>query len=113
MQALQPGAKTALDADTLQSIAGDVPLASLTRDQVVGQPLVQVMVASGLQPTKAASKRMIKVCCCVMQSCRLKVGAAVIGFEITAVPQPSMPAYCLVSDLLMCVMHAAAGISLY
>ena len=62
MQALQPGAKTALDATTLQSIAGDVPLAQLTRDQVVGQPLIQVMVASGLQPTKAASKRMIKVC---------------------------------------------------
>ncbi len=60
-QALQPGATTALDAATLEAIASDVPSASLDKGQVVGQPLVQVMVASGLQPSKAASKRMIKV----------------------------------------------------
>lgn len=60
VQALQPGAATALDAATLESIAGDVPSASLQAGQVVGQPLVQVMVAAGLQPSKAASKRMIK-----------------------------------------------------
>lgn len=61
LQALQPGAKTALDAATLQAIAGDVPLAELTRQDVIGQPLVQVMVAAGLQASKAASRRMIKV----------------------------------------------------
>lgn len=59
-QALQPGAATALDAATLEAIAGDVPSASLEAGQVVGQPLIQVMVAAGLQPSKAASKRMIK-----------------------------------------------------
>lgn len=59
-QALQPGSTTALDAATLEAIAGDVPSASLDKGQVVGQPLVQVMVASGLQSSKAASKRMIK-----------------------------------------------------
>lgn len=61
LQALQPGAATALDAATLEAIAGDVPSASLEAGQVVGQPLIQVMVAAGLQPSKAASKRMIKV----------------------------------------------------
>ncbi len=66
LQALQPGAVTALDAATLESIAGDVPSASLEAGQIVGQPLVQVMVASGLQPSKAASKRMIKVGCSVI-----------------------------------------------
>ena len=60
-QALQPGSTTALDAATLEAIAGDVPSASLDKGQIVGQPLVQVMVASGLQSSKAASKRMIKV----------------------------------------------------
>ena len=60
VQALQPGAATALDAATLEGIAGDVPSASLQAGQVVGQALVQVMVAAGLQPPKAASKRMIK-----------------------------------------------------
>ena len=63
MQALQPGAATALDAATLEAIAGDVPSAFLAAAQVVGQPLVQVMVASGLQPSKAASKSMIKASC--------------------------------------------------
>lgn len=62
-QALQPGATTALDAATLEAIAGDVPSASLDKGQIIGQPLVQVMVASGLQSSKAASKRMIKVSC--------------------------------------------------
>lgn len=61
LQALRPGAATALDAATLEAIAGDVPSAALNRDQVVDQPLVQVMVATGLQPNKSASKRMIKV----------------------------------------------------
>ncbi len=60
-QALQPGTTTALDAATLEAIAGDVPSASLDKGQVVGQPLVQIMLASGLQSSKAASKRMIKV----------------------------------------------------
>lgn len=59
-EALRPGAATALDAATLEAIAGDVPSAALNRDQVVDQPLVQVMVATGLQPNKSASKRMIK-----------------------------------------------------
>ena len=61
MQALRPGAATSLDAATLEAIAGDVPSAALDRDQVVDQLLVQVMVATGLQPNKSASKRMIKV----------------------------------------------------
>ena len=61
LQALQPGAAAALDAATLEAIAGDVPSASLDKGQVVGQALVQVMVAAGLQPSKAASKRLIKV----------------------------------------------------
>ncbi len=79
-QALQPGATTALDAATLEAIAGDVPSASLDKGQVVGQPLVQLMVASGLQPSKAASKRMIKVS---RQTCMAAVVAhsAATGFN--------------------------------
>eukprot|EP00891_Asterochloris_glomerata_P008586 jgi/Astpho2/8586/e_gw1.00126.22.1_t len=58
-QALRPGAETALDAASLEAIAGDVPTAEMHREQVVGQTLVAIMTASGLQPSKAASKRMI------------------------------------------------------
>ncbi len=79
-QALQPGAATALDAATLEAIAGDVPSASLDKGQVVGQPLVQIMLASGLQSSKAASKRMIKVS---RQTCMVAAVApsAATGFQ--------------------------------
>ena len=38
-----------------------MPTAEMHREQVVGQTLVAIMTASGLQPSKAASKRMIAV----------------------------------------------------
>ena len=56
-----PHAATTLDADTLEAIAGDAPSASLPRDQLVGATLADVMVAVGMQPSKAAVRRMIKV----------------------------------------------------
>ncbi|EFN56179.1 hypothetical protein CHLNCDRAFT_48743 [Chlorella variabilis] len=59
-EALAPGAATKLDADSLEAAAGDAPSASLPRDQVVGAPLADVMVAVGMQPSKAAVRRMIK-----------------------------------------------------
>ncbi|KAK9820078.1 hypothetical protein WJX72_005856 [[Myrmecia] bisecta] len=59
-QALAPGARTQLDADTLEAIAGEAPSASLAVEQVVECPLADVMVAAGLQPSKGAARRMIK-----------------------------------------------------
>jgi tyrosyl-tRNA synthetase len=56
--ALAPGADTALDAAALE--ASDAPTASLPRAQVVGCLLAEVMVAAGMQPSKAAVRRMIK-----------------------------------------------------
>lgn len=57
-QALAPGATTQLDAATLEG--SDAPSASLPWDQVVGCHLADVMVAVGMQPSKAAVRRMIK-----------------------------------------------------
>ncbi|KAL4448413.1 hypothetical protein ABPG75_005632 [Micractinium tetrahymenae] len=59
-EALAPGAATKLDADLLEAIAGDAPSAALPRDQLVGAGLADVMVAVGMQPSKAAVRRMIK-----------------------------------------------------
>ncbi|KAL4438252.1 hypothetical protein ABPG77_010613 [Micractinium sp. CCAP 211/92] len=59
-EALAPGAATKLDADSLEAIAGDAPSATLPRDQLVGAGLADVMVAVGMQPSKAAVRRMIK-----------------------------------------------------
>ncbi len=60
-QALKPGADTALDAAALEAIAAEAPSAQLPRDQVVGATVVDVTVATGLQPSKAAARRLIKV----------------------------------------------------
>lgn len=58
--ALAPGAATKLDATTLEAVAADAPSATLTRAEVVGQTLADVMVAVGMQGSKAAVRRMIK-----------------------------------------------------
>ena len=59
LQALAPGATTKLDAATLE--ASDAPSATMPQDQVVGCQLADVMVACGLQPSKSAGRRLIKV----------------------------------------------------
>jgi len=60
-QALAPGAETTLDAAALEAIAGEAPSATLPRDAVVGAALADVAVAAGLQPSKGATRRLIKV----------------------------------------------------
>jgi hypothetical protein len=56
--ALAPGAVTALDSAALE--AADAPSTSLPRAEVVGRQLAEVVVAAGMQPSKAAVRRMIK-----------------------------------------------------
>lgn len=57
-EALAPGSQTKLSAATLEAAAGDCPTASVT--DIVGMLLTDVMVEVGMQPTKAAVRRMIK-----------------------------------------------------
>ena len=59
-QALAPGSETELDATALEAIASEAPSASLSRAEVVGVALADVAVAAGLQPSKAATRRLIK-----------------------------------------------------
>lgn len=58
-EALKPGAETALDAATLETVAGDAPSAALPRDKVEGATLPDVMVAVGLQPSKGAARKWV------------------------------------------------------
>eukprot|EP00873_Tetraselmis_striata_P022783 jgi/Tetstr1/443047/TSEL_031106.t1 len=57
---LAPGSKTPLDAETLDAIADDIPSATLSRADVLDKPLIDVMVASGLQSSKSEARRTIK-----------------------------------------------------
>lgn len=58
--ALAPGSKTKLDAAALEAVASDAPTASLSYSEVVEKPLADIMVAAGMQPSKAAVRRLIK-----------------------------------------------------
>ena len=91
---LPPGlvpAATKLDADSLEAIAGDAPSATLPRDQLVGAQLADVMVAVGMQPSKGAVRRMIKVGAATLFVCERKAQLAhVARFALSAghLPQP-------------------------
>jgi len=56
---MKPGAATQLDAASLEAIAGDVPCVTLPRAVVVDAPVVDVMAAAGLQPSKSAARRLV------------------------------------------------------
>ena len=57
-EALAPGSQTKLSGEALEAAAGDCPTASV--GDIVGMQLPDVMVQVGMQPTKAAVRRMIK-----------------------------------------------------
>lgn len=59
MQALRPGAATALDATTLEAVAGDAPSASLAASQVVGVTVAELLVTCKLQPSKGAARKCV------------------------------------------------------
>ncbi|GAX79408.1 hypothetical protein CEUSTIGMA_g6849.t1 [Chlamydomonas eustigma] len=59
-EALKPGSNTKLDAQTLEAVAADAPSASLSKEQVVGLPLVDLMVTVGLQSSKGQGRKLIK-----------------------------------------------------
>ena len=61
MQALSPGGSTRLDAATLEAIAGEAPSASKPRSEVLGCVLADLLAALGMQPSKSAARRLIKV----------------------------------------------------
>ena len=62
-QALAPGSNTRLDAETLEAVAESAPSVELSRDEVLEKPLAEVMAAVKLQDSRAAARRLIKVCC--------------------------------------------------
>mmetsp|Transcript_9285 Transcript_9285/g.16391 ORF Transcript_9285/g.16391 Transcript_9285/m.16391 type:complete len:518 (+) Transcript_9285:3-1556(+) len=59
-EALRPGAATTLDAATLQAVAADAPSATLARQQVEGVTIAELLVTTGLQPSKGAARKLIK-----------------------------------------------------
>ena len=50
---------SALDADTLEAVAGDAPTAARPRAAVLGKNIVDLLVDVGLQPSKGAARRLV------------------------------------------------------
>lgn len=78
---LAPGSKTTLDAETLDAIADDIPCATLSRADVLERPLVDVMVASGLQSSKSEARRTIKGGGCRVNNRKVDSEAQVVTAE--------------------------------
>jgi len=59
-QGAAPGAETVLDAQILESIAGDMPSHSLQKSEVENIKLIDLLVKIGLQPSKSEAKKLLR-----------------------------------------------------
>lgn len=61
-EGLAPGAAggAPLDAQALEALGGEVPSVSLPAAEVMAMSVAELLAAAGLQPTKAAARRLIK-----------------------------------------------------
>lgn len=57
---VSPGAQTVLDADSLESLAHDMPSCLMNLNQVLEQKLIDLIVKVGLQSSKGEVRRLIK-----------------------------------------------------
>ena len=61
MQALAPGGSTKLDAAALEAILDEAPSVIKSQAEVVGAQLADLLATLGMQPSKSAARRLIKV----------------------------------------------------
>ncbi len=59
-EGVKPGAETALDAESLELLAADMPSCELARDQVVDIKVIDIMVSAGLSNSKGQARRLIQ-----------------------------------------------------
>lgn len=59
-ESVAPGAQTKLDTETLEAIAADMPSKTLTKAEVDGVKLIDLMVLVGLQPSKGEARKLIR-----------------------------------------------------
>lgn len=59
-QGITPGAETVLNAEILEALSQDMPSKVLDRQQVIDSKLVDLLVFTGLQPSKGQARRLIE-----------------------------------------------------
>lgn len=59
-EAAAPGSQTKLDAESLETIAADMPNSTLEAGRVIDQKLIDILFDVGLQPSKGEARRLIR-----------------------------------------------------
>ena len=59
-QGAAPGSLANLDADTLETLAKEMPNRTMSLDEVVGAKLIDLLAKTGLQTSKSEARRLIK-----------------------------------------------------
>jgi tyrosyl-tRNA synthetase len=59
-QGAAPGSSTILNAETLEKIAGGLPLHTLPKEGIIGQKIVDLLVQIGAQATKGEARRLLR-----------------------------------------------------
>ena len=80
-EGLAPGSTTQLDSATLEALAGDVPSVTLGRSLVLSGAftVAELAVASGMQPSKGAARRLIKGGGVYLNNAKVADEAAAVG----------------------------------
>lgn len=79
--AAAPGSNAVLSVDALEAISADMPSVTLTKDCVIGQGVIQVMVTSGLQKSKGEARRLVKNGGAYINNVKVQNEQAVLGEE--------------------------------
>ena len=80
-EALFGGSIAGLDADALERVFKDAPSAELARDAVAGQPILKVLVASGLCASNGDARRLVQQGGCQVNGQRVSDPAATIAAD--------------------------------
>ncbi len=59
-ESMRPGAETALDLKTLKKLADELPHVKVSRDQIIDQKLVDLIIHTNLLPSKGEVRRLIQ-----------------------------------------------------
>jgi len=55
-----PGSDALLDSSILENLSGDMPSFDFTLNEVIGMPVIELMVKTGLQESKSAARKLVR-----------------------------------------------------
>lgn len=80
-QGASPGSETILDANVLESIAGDMPFKEMKRDSVLSLKIVDLIVETALAPSKGEARRLIRNGGVYLNNCKVEDENKLVAVE--------------------------------